>query len=184
MTTQGNPEKSALLVIDVQNGVVATSWKRDDVVANINKLVDHAHSCDIPVIWIQHEAEDLPRGSEEWQIVPELVPADGELHVYKEYSDSFAATDLQETLNELGIGHLVITGAQTNACVRATTYRAAGEGYDVTLVGDAHTTEDISWDGIELSAKAMIDDLNLTLSFIDWPEQKVQSATTDEVLNW
>ncbi|MCA9833850.1 MAG: cysteine hydrolase [Thermomicrobiales bacterium] len=183
MTTQGNPEKSALLVIDVQNGVVASAWQRDDVVANINAVVARAREQEIPVIWIQHEAEDLPRDSEEWQIVPELVPGDGDLHVYKEYSDSFAATDLQQTLNDLGIGHLVITGAQTNACVRATTYRAAGEGYDVTLVGDAHTTDDISWNGYELSAKAMIDDLNLTLSFIEWPNQKVQSTTAAEVLN-
>lgn len=184
MATTGNPDKAALLVIDVQNNVVADAWHRDDVVANINKLVDHARSSEIPVIWIQHQAEDLPRDSEAWQLVPELTPTANELHIYKEYSDSFAATDLRQTLDELGIGHLVITGAQTNACVRATTYRSAAEGYDVTLVGDAHTTEDIAWNEYDLKAKSMIDDLNLTLSFIDWPGQKVQSVATDEVLGW
>lgn len=182
MAKRGNPEKSALLVIDVQNGVVTGGYNRDEVVQNISKMVDHARACDVPVIWIQHQAEDLVRDSDEWQMVPELVPNDGEAHVYKEYSDSFADTDLSSILDDLGIGHLVISGAQTNACVRATTYRAAGEGYDVTLVQDAHTTEDLQWDQYDLKAKSMIDDLNLTLQFIDWPEQNVTSAPTAKIL--
>lgn len=182
MSKRGNPEKSALLVIDVQNGVVADSWQRDDVVQNCAQLVEHARSCEIPVIWIQHEAEDLPRDSEKWQLVPELVPTEGEIHIYKEYSDSFADTSLASILNDLDIGHLVVSGAQTNACVRATTYRAAGEGFDVTLVADAHTTEDLTWDEYDLKAKSMIDDLNLTLQFIDWPDQKVTSAPTAAIL--
>lgn len=183
MTKRGDATKSALLVIDVQNGVVASGYNRDDVVQNISKMVDHARSCDVPVIWIQHEAEDLVRDSDEWQMVPELVPNEGEARVYKEYSDSFADTDLSGILEDLGIGHLVISGAQTNACVRATTYRAAGEGYDVTLVQDAHTTEDLEWGEYDLKAKSMIDDLNLTLQFVDWPEQKVTSAPTADILN-
>lgn len=183
MTKRGDATKSALLVIDVQNGVVASGYNRDDVVQNISKMVDHARSCDVPVIWIQHEAEDLVRDSDEWQMVPELIPNEGEARVYKEYSDSFADTDLTGILEDLGIGHLVISGAQTNACVRATTYRAAGEGYDVTLVQDAHTTEDLEWGEYDLKAKSMIDDLNLTLQFVDWPEQKVTSAPTADILN-
>ena len=183
MTKRGDASKSALLVIDVQNGVVAGGYNRDGVVQNISKMVDHARSCDVPVIWIQHEAEDLVRDSDDWQMVPELVPNEGEARVYKEYSDSFADTDLSGILEDLGIGHLVISGAQTNACVRATTYRAAGEGYDVTLVQDAHTTEDLEWGEYDLKAKSMIDDLNLTLQFVDWPDQKVTSAPTGDVLN-
>lgn len=182
MSKRGNPEKSALLVIDVQNGVVAHSWQRDTVIQNIGTMVEHARSCEMPVIWIQHEAEDLPRDSEQWQLVPDLVPAEGEIHIYKEYSDSFADTLLSNVLNDLDIGHLVVSGAQTNACVRATTYRAAGEGFDVTLVADAHTTEDLAWEEYDLKAKSMIDDLNLTLQFIDWPGQRVTSAPTAAIL--
>lgn len=182
MATRGNEDNAALLVIDVQQGVVANGWRRDDVVDNCRKMVDHARTSEVPVIWIQHEAEDLPRDSDEWQLVPELVPADGETRIYKEYSDSFAGTELAAILDDLDIGHLVISGAQTNACVRATTYRAAGEGFDVTLVQDAHTTEDISWDGVELAAESMINDLNLTLQFIDWPGQDVTSAPTSTIL--
>lgn len=182
MATRGNEGKSALLVIDVQNGVVENSWRKDEVIANCAKMVEHARASDVPVIWIQHQAEDLPRDSDAWQLVPELVPAEGEAHIYKEYSDSFANTNLGEMLDDLGIGHLVISGAQTNACVRATTYRAAGEGYDVTLVADAHTTESIDWDGIQLEAESMINDLNLTMQFLEWPNQKVTSADTAAIL--
>ena len=183
MATRGNAEKSALLVIDVQHGVVENSWHKDDVIANCAKMVDHARATAVPVIWIQHQAEDLPRNSEAWQLVPELVPTEGEAHIYKEYSDSFAGTNLGTVLDDLGIGHLVIAGAQTNACVRATTYRAAGEGYDVTLVADAHTTESIDWDGIQLEAESMINDLNLTMQFLEWPNQKVTSMDTAAVLD-
>lgn len=182
MANRGNENNAALLVIDVQNGVVADGWNRDEVVKNCAKMVAHARASEVPVIWIQHQAEGLPRDSHEWQLVDELSPADGETRVYKEYSDSFAQTDLGKILEDLDVGHLVISGAQTNACVRATTYRAAGEGFDVTLVEDAHTTEDISWDGVELKAESMINDLNLTLKFIDWPGQDVTSVPTSTVL--
>ena len=182
MATRGNENNAALLVIDVQKGVVADSWNRDEVIENCVKMVEHARASDVPVIWIQHEADDLPRDSNEWQLVEELVPAEGETRVYKEYSDSFAQTGLGKILEDLDVGHLVISGAQTNACVRATTYRAAGEGFDVTLVEDAHTTEDISWDNVELSAESMIKDLNLTLKFIDWPGQDVTSVPTSTIL--
>lgn len=182
MATRGNENNAALLVIDVQNGVVADSWNREEVIENCAKMVEHARESEVPVIWIQHEADDLLRDSYEWQWVGELVPEDGETRIYKEYSDSFAQTDLGKILEDLDVGHLVISGAQTNACVRATTYRAAGEGFDVTLVEDAHTTEDISWEGVELKAESMINDLNLTLKFIDWPGQDVSSVPTSTIL--
>ena len=182
MANRGDGNNAALLVIDVQNGVVADGWNRDEVVENCAKMVEHARTSEVPVIWIQHETDDLPRDSDEWRFVEELVPNNGETRIYKKYSDSFADTDLGRILEELNVGHLVISGAQTNACVRATTYRAAGEGFDVTLVEDAHTTEDISWDGVELSAQSMINDLNLTLKFIDWPGQDVTSVPTSTVL--
>lgn len=182
MATRGNEDNAALLVIDVQNGVVANAWQRDDVVENIGKMVEHARHSSVPVIWIQHEDEDLARDSEQWQLVADLVPEDSETRIYKQYSDSFANTDLSKILADLDVGHLVISGAQTNACVRATTYRAAAEGFDVTLVEDAHTTEDIDWDGVNLQAESMINDLNLTLKFIGWPGQDVTSVPTSAVL--
>ena len=144
MSTLPNRPNTALLVIDVQNGVVEGAYKRDEVIANINALVERARSENTPVVWIQHSSADLPEGSEAWEYVPELVRLDAEPLVPKTYGDSFEATDLEDVLAERKVGRLVVTGAQTDACVRSTIHGALVRGYDVTLVGDAHTTEDLS----------------------------------------
>ena len=144
MSTLDNRPNTALLVIDVQNGVVGGAHDRDTVVANVATLVDKARAADVDVVWVQHNDDDLPRDSEEWQYVPELVPDDAEPVVHKQYGDSFEDTDLESVLAERGVGRLVVAGAQTDECIRSTLHGAIARGYDATLVGDAHTTEDLS----------------------------------------
>lgn len=144
MTTLSNRPNTALVVIDVQNGVVAEAWERDAVVANIVALVDRARGAGVPVVWVQHSDEQLARGSDAWEYVPELPRRESEPVVHKTYGDSFEATDLEEVLARAGVGRLVVAGAQTDACIRSTIHGAFTRGYDVTLVGDAHTTEDQS----------------------------------------
>jgi len=112
------------------------------VVANINNLVDKARAEHVPVVWVQHSDEQLARGSDGWQIVSELTPGDAEPLVEKNYGDSFEDTTLETVLSGLGVGRLVVVGAQTDACIRSTLHGAFARGYDATLVGDAHTTED------------------------------------------
>ena len=144
MTTLENRPNTALLVIDVQNGVVEGAHERDAVVANIGTLVDRARQEQVPVVWVQHSSEELERGGDPWQIVPELEPGEAEPVVEKTYGDSFEDTDLETVLSGLGVGRLVVVGAQTDACIRSTLHGAFVRGYDATLVGDAHTTEDQS----------------------------------------
>ena len=144
MTTLDNRPNSALLVIDVQNGVVAGAHQRDTVVANVGSLVDRARQEQVPVVWVQHSDEQLERGSEEWRIVPELAPDEAEPLVEKHYGDAFEDTNLETVLSGLGVGRLVVSGAQTDECVRSTIHGAFVRGYDTTLVGDAHTTEDLT----------------------------------------
>ena len=144
MTTFENRPNTALLVIDVQNGVVAEAHERDAVVANVGALVEKARRERIPVVWVQHSDEELERGSEAWRIVPELSRDDAEPLVEKHYGDSFEDTDLETVLSGLGVGRLVVAGAQTDECVRSTLHGAFVRGYDATLVSDAHTTEDLT----------------------------------------
>ena len=144
MTTFENRPNTALLVIDVQNGVVEGAYERDAVVANITDLVEQARREQVPVVWVRHADEHLAKGSEDWQIVPELTPDDPEPLIEKSYGDSFEDTDLETVLSGLAVGRLVIVGAQTDACIRSTLHGAFVRGYDATLVGDAHTTEDQS----------------------------------------
>jgi nicotinamidase-related amidase len=96
------------------------------------------------VVWVQHAGETIVEGSPGWELVPELVRKDGEALVRKRFGDSFEATDLEDVLAAAGVGRVVVVGAQTDACIRSTIHGAFTRGYDVTLVGDAHTTEDLS----------------------------------------
>jgi nicotinamidase-related amidase len=144
MTTLQNRPNTALLVIDVQSGAVADAHERDVVVANIGTLVEKARRERIPVVWVQHSSERLVKGSDDWQIVPELAPAETEPLVEKRYGDSFEETTLESVLSGLGVGRLLVVGAETDACVRSTLHGAFVRGYDTTLVSDAHTTADQS----------------------------------------
>ncbi|WP_225824707.1 isochorismatase family protein [Streptomyces naphthomycinicus] len=147
MTTLPERPNTALLVVDVQNGVVANAHDRDGVVANIGLLVGKARAADVPVIWVQHSDEELTVGSESWEYVPELVRRDTEPLVAKNYPDSFEDTALESVLAERKVGRLFVTGAQTDVCIRATLHGAIVRGYDATLVADAHTTEDLTAHG-------------------------------------
>jgi nicotinamidase-related amidase len=144
MSTLENRPNTALLVIDVQNGAVEGGHERDAVVANVGSLVDKAREEDVPVVWVQHSSEGLAKGSDNWRIVPELAPDDAEPLVDKSYPDSFEETALESVLSDLGVGRLVVVGAQTDECIRSTLHGAIVRGYDATLVSDAHTTEDQS----------------------------------------
>ena len=135
-------EKSALLVIDVQNGVVLNAFEKDSVVVQINRAIDSARANDLPVIWVQHSEDEMPIGSDFWEIIPELVPEPHDARIDKIHGSSFLETDLADVLKEHEISHLYISGAQSENCVNATTVDALERGYRVTLISDAHTTDD------------------------------------------
>jgi len=141
--------------VDVQNDVVANAYERDEVIANIRGLIDRARASEVPVIWVQHSDDDLVEGSDGWQYVPELQREESEPLVHKQYGDAFEATGLESELTELGVGRLIVTGAQTDACIRATLHGAFTRGYDTLLVSDAHTTEDFSKYGLPPADKVI-----------------------------
>jgi isochorismate hydrolase len=180
MTTLSARPNTALVVIDVQNGAVGNAYRRDDVVANINRLVAEARAAKVPVIWVQHSDGDMPRGSDAWQYVEELRMEPSEPVVHKSYGDSFEETDLEQVLAERGIGQLVVAGAQTDACIRSTLHGALVRGYDVTLVGDAHTTEDLSAYGAP-PPEAVIAHTNLYWRYQSAPGRKGGTLPTSEI---
>ncbi|MGH3168639.1 MAG: cysteine hydrolase family protein [Trebonia sp.] len=180
MTTLPDRPNTALLVIDVQNGVVDDAVNRDGVIANIATLVGKARAEDVPVVWIQHSDDGLVRGSAEWQYVPELPSLEAEPVVHKNYGDSFEATDLEDVLAERGIGRLIITGAASDQCVRSTLHGAFTRGYDVTLVGDAHTTSDLTSYGAP-PPEQVIAHTNLYWSYQEAPGRAAGTVTTGEV---
>ncbi|MEU4194366.1 isochorismatase family protein [Kribbella sp. NPDC026611] len=180
MSTLAGRPNTALMVIDVQNGVVGNAHERDRVVANVSTLVSKARAGGVPVVWVQHSSENLVKDSDEWQFVPELKPDESEALVHKTYADSFEDTDLEEVLAAGGIGRVFVSGAQTDECIRSTIHGAMVRGYDVTLVGDAHTTEDMSEWGAPTPDK-VIAHTNLYWQYHRAPGRTAAVQTTEEV---
>ena len=180
MTTLPDRPNSALLVIDVQNGVVAGAHERDSVVANVKSLVDRARAEQVPVIWVQHADDELQEGTEGWEYVPELQRNDDEPIVHKHYGDSFEDTELEHVLAELEVGRLVVAGAQSDACIRSTLHGAFTRGYDATLVADAHTTEDLTQWGAP-PPEQVISHTNLYWNFTSAPGRTAGTVDTVDV---
>ncbi|MGQ0831479.1 MAG: cysteine hydrolase family protein [Microthrixaceae bacterium] len=180
MTSLPGRPNTALLVIDVQNDVVANAHERDAVIANIRTLVDRARAEQVPVIWIQHTSPQLVPDSDGWAYVPELKRDESEPLVHKAFGDSFEDTALESELAERGVGRLFVTGAQTDACVRSTMHGAFTRGYDTILVSDAHTTEDLSSYGLPPADK-VIAHTNMYWSWQDAPDRTAAVVETAAV---
>ena len=181
MTSLPDRPNTALVVIDMQRGVVAGAYEVPRVIKNIKTLIDRARTAHVPIIWVQHSDDELVEESEAWQYVDELQRADGEPLVHKRYGDSFEETELESLLADLGVGRLVVTGAQTDACIRSTLHGALVRGYDTTLVSDAHTTEDMRQWGAPIGPADAIAYTNLYWSFSSAPGRSASTAPTADV---
>ena len=186
MTSLENRPGVAVLVIDVQNGIVGSAYQRDSVIANIRRLVEKARAESVPVVWVQHSDDELTVGSEGWEYVPELQRLTGEPLVHKTFPDSFFGVDadgadLETLLGGLGVGRLVVTGAQTEECVRSTLHGALVRGYDATLVSDAHTTEDLRQWGFPVDPEQSIAYTNAYWGWAAAPGRKGTVLSTAEV---
>jgi nicotinamidase-related amidase len=180
VTTLPNRPNSALLVVDVQNAVVDGAPRRDQVVATIADLVERARRGGVPVIWVRHSDDALAQGSDGWQIVDELRPAHEDAVVDKHWGDAFEATDLEQALADRHVGRLVVTGAETDACIRSTLHGGFTRGYDVVLVEDAHTAGDkTAWGAPPV--EAVIAHTNLYWSFQAAPGRTAGTAAAADV---
>jgi nicotinamidase-related amidase len=182
MSTVRTGTQDTLVVVDVQVGVMAQSWQASRVIQNVARAVERAREGGVPVIWVQHDSDELPRDSAVWQLVPELVPAAGEARVFKRFPSSFEDTDLEARLADVRATHIVLAGAQTNWCIRATAYAALDRGYDLTLLKDAHTTESIDLgDGSRVEASGIVNDLNVTMEWLRYPGRKNATAEAGQI---
>ena len=177
---QGN--QPVLLVVDVQVGVMEGAWDATRVVANVGRAVERARAQGVPVLWVQHEDEELVAGTPAWTWAPELAPAAGERVIAKRFNSSFEETELEAELARLGATHVVLAGAATNWCIRATAYGALDRGYDLTLVADAHTTGPIEFrDGRVVEAEGIVRELNAVMGWVSYPGRTSAVAAVDEV---
>jgi nicotinamidase-related amidase len=180
MTTLGRAG-SALVVIDVQNTILADAHNRDETIANIRASVEKARLASVPVIWVQHSDEEIIRGSHDWQLVDELSPLSDELTVEKHFRSCFVETNLGDLLAQGDIGHLFLCGAETNMCVRHTSHSALELGYDVTLIADAHTCTGFEWNGYVVDAARVIDEQNINLMSYQLPGRIARAVPVAEI---
>ena len=173
MATIRKGNNPVLMVVDVQVGVVNGAWDAQRVIKRVSRVVERARSEGVPVIWVQHSSDELPTGSAQWQWVPELVPSDGESLIHKQFNSAFEQTSLDSELARLGATHIVLAGAATNWCIRATAYGALDRGYDLTLVKDAHTTGSMQLEGgVTIEAANVIRELNIAMAWLEYPGRK------------
>jgi len=173
--------KAALLVVDVQVGVVASAWERDRFVSNVALAVHRAREAKVPVVWVQHDDDELKRDSPEWEWVPELQPGQEEARIYKNFNSAFEATDLIALLDDLNVSRIFLAGAATNWCIRATAYGALDRGFDLTLLSDAHMTGDMELGpGRFVTARSVIDDLNAAMRWLSYPSRVKSVASAGE----
>jgi nicotinamidase-related amidase len=182
MATVREGNKAVLLVVDVQTGVMRRAWDVPRIIKNITVAIEKARSQGIPVIWVQHSSGELVYGSPHWQLVPELSPAEGEVRIYKQFNSSFEETPLEETLARLGATRIILAGAFTNWCIRATGYAALDRGYDLTLIEDAHTTGTIEHDdGAKVEASDIILELNAVMGRLRYPGRAINMVSAVEL---
>ena len=182
MATVREGTTGVLMVVDVQVGVVKDAWDASRIVKNVARAVERARAQGVPVIWVQHSDENLTYASPEWQWVPELTPTEGEPLIHKHFNSSFEQTTLETELARLGATHIVLAGAATNWCIRATAYAALERGYDLTLVSDAHTTKTMVLDdGTRIGASSVIEELNIAMTWVSYPGRKNGTARAEEI---
>ncbi len=182
MATIREGNRPVMLVVDVQVGVMRNVWDAARIIKNVGEAVAKARGQGVPVIWVQHSDEELIYDSPDWQLPPELSPAPGETRISKHFNSSFEQTPLDETLAQLGATHIVLAGAATNWCIRATAYGALDRGYDLTLIKDAHTTEEIDFgEGDIIEAVDIVRELNVAIRWLTYPGRSNGIASVAEV---
>ena len=182
MATVRDGNRGVLLVVDVQAGVMSDAWDAPRIIQNVALTVGRARAQGVPVIWVQHADEELVYGSPQWQWAPGLAPAEGEALIHKHFNSAFEQTELDDQLAKLGATHIVLAGAASNWCIRATAYGALDRGYDLTLVEDAHTTGAMELEnGVTIDAAHIIQELNVVMTWVSYPGRKNGAATAEEV---
>jgi nicotinamidase-related amidase len=172
--------RTALLVIDLQAGVLDGCVDAAGVLARTATLVDRARAEGVPVVWVQDHGA-FAVGSPDWQLAAPLARRDDEPVVGKEYRDSFAGTDLADVLAGLGATRLVVAGAQSDYCIRTTTQSAAVRGFDVTLVSDAHTTTDAEHDGVRITGEQIVAHTTMYFRGLRYPGRRYAAEPHDRV---
>lgn len=177
-------DMKALLVIDLQRAVVEGAHDVPGVLERVNGLIARARELSAPLVFIQHQEEGDPAmtpGADSWQFVDELDFREGDALVHKKFRDGFAATTLKEILDEAGVTEVVVTGAQSDYCVQTTALSALQQGYDVSVVRDAHTTTASGEGNGNVPAASVVEFINGHFEWLFYPGRQVSVVAASNV---
>lgn len=185
MSNEQNQSRMGLLVVDVQNGVIQSFYKKEQVVENIRLMLSKARAASVPIIWVQHSSEELIKDTNEWKIEASLTPGMDDYFIEKFFNSAYERTTLNALIKQLDLSKIVLVGAATNWCIRATVYATLERGYDLCLISDAHTTESLDYgNGHVIEAKDIILELNTTVKWLEYPDRvnEIKSAEAFEFI--
>lgn len=133
---------TALIVIDMQKGLVQAAWESARLLQVHQSLLDWAGTHQVPLIYLQHDGKPgspVPVGSDAWELHPAIL-REGATILRKPASDAFYQTGLADLLAQQGIQTLILTGIKSERCVDTTARAAVSRGFKVLLIADAHST--------------------------------------------
>jgi nicotinamidase-related amidase len=153
---ESNTSNTALLIMDVQAGIVGMLPDGQSLLASTAKAIAHARAKKIPVIYVvvgfRQGAPEISMNNKGFsafkerlagvnmddfmKVHPDVAPAAGEVTVIKRRVCAFSGSDLQVVLSAFGISHLVLTG------ISSTTREAADKDYRITILADCCADRD------------------------------------------
>jgi nicotinamidase-related amidase len=138
------PSETALLVIDVQQGIfsrLTPVYNERLLLSNINTLIERFSQSGAKVYLVQHSNQKtLIAGTRNWKFHPDLNTSKADSVIHKTHGNAFKETNLKQTLDSHGIQKIMVTGLVTNGCVRATCIAGREFGFHVILVEDGHSS--------------------------------------------
>lgn len=145
------PEKTALLVIDVQWDYWRLKLPQvppESLLCNLKALIHFCRGKNIKIVYVKHVTHSkrsnfFQEGTEGAEIMEEIKPQEDEILIVKHTPGAFFNTKLDETLKGWGIENLILTGMRTEHCCDTTTREAHALGYRNYFVSDCTATFDI-----------------------------------------
>jgi nicotinamidase-related amidase len=153
--TMENTKNTALLVMDIQTGILGVMPDVTELLSNTRKVISNAREKSIPVIYVvvgfrkgMPEVNMNNKGfaaakSAGWMdtdafmtIHPEIAPLKGEVTVVKRRVSAFTGSDLEVILRAYNTDHIVLTGISTSGVVLTTLREAADKDYRITVIAD------------------------------------------------
>lgn len=153
---ENNKENTALLVMDMQAGIIVRLPDATEIISNVTKAITAAHNKKIPVIYVvvafRAGAPEVSLNNKSFsagkanfatvnmdefmKVHPDIAPQKDEMIVTKRRISAFTGSDLEVILRAQNIQHIILTGISTSGVVLSTVREAADKDYKITVLSD------------------------------------------------